>query len=59
VLDATQRPWEGNCEGDEWNVENLFRPGADGGPDSQTVYEDKLGSLAGTIDAHAPDLIAL
>jgi endonuclease/exonuclease/phosphatase family metal-dependent hydrolase len=42
-----------------WNVENLFRPGADGGPTSETVYQDKLAGLAGTINAQAPDALSL
>jgi endonuclease/exonuclease/phosphatase family metal-dependent hydrolase len=41
-----------------WNVENLFRPT---GPDSaaQPAYQAKLDSLAGPINASAPDLLAL
>lgn len=42
-----------------WNVENLFRPGADGGPTSETVYQDKLAGLAATINAQAPDALSL
>jgi endonuclease/exonuclease/phosphatase family metal-dependent hydrolase len=42
-----------------WNVENLFRPGADGGPDTQDVYEAKLEGLAETINAQAPDALSV
>lgn len=42
-----------------WNVENLFRPGEPGGPEFRDVYEAKLQGLAGTINAQAPDVLAL
>jgi endonuclease/exonuclease/phosphatase family metal-dependent hydrolase len=42
-----------------WNVENLFRPGADGGPDTQAVYQAKLQGLAATINSQAPDALAV
>ncbi|HSR22012.1 MAG TPA: endonuclease/exonuclease/phosphatase family protein [Candidatus Eisenbacteria bacterium] len=42
-----------------WNVENLFRPGDPGGPGSRDVYEAKLQGLATTINAQAPDVLAL
>jgi endonuclease/exonuclease/phosphatase family metal-dependent hydrolase len=42
-----------------WNVENLFRPGADAGPTTEPVYRAKLEGLAATINAQAPDALAL
>jgi endonuclease/exonuclease/phosphatase family metal-dependent hydrolase len=42
-----------------WNVENLFRPGAAGGPTSEAVYEAKLRGLAATINDQAPDALAV
>jgi endonuclease/exonuclease/phosphatase family metal-dependent hydrolase len=42
-----------------WNLENLFRPGQDGGPTSQAVYEAKLDKLASVIEAIAPDVLAV
>lgn len=42
-----------------WNLENLFRPGTDGGPRSQEVYQAKLRTLAGTITSLAPDVLAV
>ncbi len=42
-----------------WNVENLFRPGSPFGPDTQEIYEAKLKGLASTINAQAPDVLAL
>jgi integrase len=42
-----------------WNVENLFRPGADAGPTTEPVYEAKLQGLAATINAQAPDALSL
>jgi len=42
-----------------WNVENLFRPGADGGPTTQAAYEEKLQGLAATINAEAPDALSV
>jgi endonuclease/exonuclease/phosphatase family metal-dependent hydrolase len=42
-----------------WNVENLFRPGADGGPDTQAVYEAKLQGLAAMINNQAPDALSV
>lgn len=42
-----------------WNVENLFRPGADAGPDTAAVYAAKLDALAATITALAPDVLAV
>jgi endonuclease/exonuclease/phosphatase family metal-dependent hydrolase len=41
-----------------WNLENLFLPGGDG-PKDQQSYEEKLASLAGTITAMAPDVLAV
>lgn len=42
-----------------WNLENLFRPGGDAGPTSQTAYRAKLAALAGTIAGLAPDVLAV
>jgi endonuclease/exonuclease/phosphatase family metal-dependent hydrolase len=42
-----------------WNLENLFRPGTEFGPSDQAAYEAKLGSLAGTINEVAPDVLAV
>ncbi len=42
-----------------WNLENLFRPGSDGGPDSDQEYQAKLNALAGTITSIAPDVLAV
>src|SRR4051794_18967907 len=42
-----------------WNVENLFRPGASSGAPTQAIYEAKVQGLASTINAHAPDVLAL
>ena len=42
-----------------WNVENLFRPGADAGPTTEPVYQSKLAGLAAMINAQAPDALSL
>lgn len=42
-----------------WNLENLFRPGTDGGPRTDTAYQAKLTALADTIDVLAPDVLAV
>src|SRR5262245_21483186 len=42
-----------------WNLENLFRPGGDAGPDSPDVYDAKLTALAATINAEAPDVLGV
>lgn len=42
-----------------WNLENLFRPGTEGGPSGAGAYEAKLTALAGGIDALAPDVLAV
>lgn len=42
-----------------WNLENLFRPGAGAGPESEAAYEAKLNALAGTITELAPDVLAV
>ncbi|WP_308257757.1 endonuclease/exonuclease/phosphatase family protein [Pseudonocardia lacus] len=42
-----------------WNLENLFRPGADGGPRTEDAYQAKLSSLADTITVLAPDVLAV
>jgi len=42
-----------------WNVENLFKPGAPAGPDTEALYEAKLEGLAATIDGQSPDALAL
>jgi endonuclease/exonuclease/phosphatase family metal-dependent hydrolase len=42
-----------------WNVENLFKPGAPAGPQSQATYGAKIQGLASTINDQAPDVLAL
>ncbi len=42
-----------------WNVQNLFRPGTDAGPDDPAEYETKLDALASTIDAAGAEVWAL
>ena len=42
-----------------WNVENLFRPGAPAGPETEAIYEAKLEGLAVTINGQSPDVLAL
>ncbi|MFC7406699.1 endonuclease/exonuclease/phosphatase family protein [Georgenia alba] len=40
-----------------WNLENLFRPGEDGGPSGETEYDAKLDTLAATIESMDPDVL--
>jgi endonuclease/exonuclease/phosphatase family metal-dependent hydrolase len=42
-----------------WNVENLFLPGHEPGPETAAIFDQKLRNLAATISAVAPDVIAL
>ena len=42
-----------------WNLENLFKPGADFGPASGAVYREKLGGLATTIVEAGVDVLAV
>ena len=42
-----------------WNLENLYRPGGRFGPKDQAVYDAKLTTLAATITAAAPDVLAV
>jgi endonuclease/exonuclease/phosphatase family metal-dependent hydrolase len=43
-----------------WNVENFARPGVlDGGPTTDAAYDAKLVSLADTITALGPDVLAV
>jgi hypothetical protein len=42
-----------------WNLENLFLPGQDGGPDTEAAFQAKLASLAAVIDQVAPDIAAV
>ncbi|GAB2835588.1 nuclease [Actinoallomurus bryophytorum] len=42
-----------------WNLENLFKPGADFGPGSEAVYRKKLHGLATTIDEAGLDVLAV
>jgi len=42
-----------------WNLENLFKPGTDDGPDTNAVYEAKLNGLAATINAQSPDALSV
>lgn len=41
-----------------WNLENLFRPGKDG-PSSRDEYDQKLATLAATIDDLSPDVLCV
>jgi predicted extracellular nuclease len=41
-----------------WNLENFFRPGADG-PNSQQIYDDKLSHLKTTIESIDPDVLGV
>ncbi|MFC7339823.1 endonuclease/exonuclease/phosphatase family protein [Saccharopolyspora griseoalba] len=42
-----------------WNLENLFRPGGESGPDTDQQYQEKLRSLAGTITTMNPQVLAV
>jgi len=42
-----------------WNLENLFRPAADADAARRQVYQDKLDSLAASINGLAPDVLAV
>jgi len=42
-----------------WNLENLFKPGADFGPAGEAVYREKLRGLAATIDRAGVDVLAV
>lgn len=42
-----------------WNLENLFEPGTDVGPDTQEQYQQKLNSLAVVILGLDPDVLAV
>lgn len=42
-----------------WNLENLYRPGTAYGPKTEADYQQKLHSLARTILALNPDILAL
>ncbi|MFE0752172.1 endonuclease/exonuclease/phosphatase family protein [Gordonia sp. NPDC058843] len=42
-----------------WNVENLFSPGTDGGPESAMEFEAKADALAAVIERMDPDILAL
>lgn len=42
-----------------WNVENLFWPDDEFGPDDKAVYDGKLAALAATINAAGPDVLGL
>jgi endonuclease/exonuclease/phosphatase family metal-dependent hydrolase len=42
-----------------WNLENLFRPGSESGPKSQTEFAQKLNSLADVILKLDPDVLAV
>jgi predicted extracellular nuclease len=42
-----------------WNVQNLFLPSHDDGPDTEEAFTRKLVSLARLIDQVAPDVAAL
>ena len=42
-----------------WNVQNLFLPSHDDGPDDQATFQQKLVSLAAVIDQERPHVLAL
>ena len=42
-----------------WNVENLLKVGAEGGPTSLEQVDTKIESLAAVIDAAKPDVLGL
>jgi hypothetical protein len=42
-----------------WNLENLFRPGADAGPSDEQSYDAKLTELARVIREIVPDILAV
>jgi endonuclease/exonuclease/phosphatase family metal-dependent hydrolase len=42
-----------------WNLENLFRPGADAGPSDEQTYDAKLTELARVINQITPDVLAV
>lgn len=42
-----------------WNLENLFLPGEEGGPEDQAVIDQKLAALAATILQLSPDVLAV
>jgi Endonuclease/Exonuclease/phosphatase family len=42
-----------------WNVENLFRPGAEFGPTSEAAYEAKPTGLVHVIGDMRPDVLAV
>ena len=42
-----------------WNVQNLFLPSHDDGPDDQATFQQKLASLAAVIDQERPHVLAL
>ncbi|MEU6122827.1 endonuclease/exonuclease/phosphatase family protein [Streptomyces sp. NPDC047123] len=42
-----------------WNLENLYRPGGAFGPKDKAAYEAKLGSLAATVTALRPSVLAV
>lgn len=41
-----------------WNVENLYRPGTEYGPRTESAYDAKLDRLAATIDGTGPHVVA-
>jgi endonuclease/exonuclease/phosphatase family metal-dependent hydrolase len=42
-----------------WNVQNLFLPAHEDGPDDLATFQHKLASLGGLIDQEQPDVLAL
>ncbi|MEU1119804.1 MULTISPECIES: endonuclease/exonuclease/phosphatase family protein [unclassified Streptomyces] len=42
-----------------WNLENLYRPGGAYGPKDKAAYEAKLASLAATVTALGPSVLAV
>jgi endonuclease/exonuclease/phosphatase family metal-dependent hydrolase len=42
-----------------WNLENLYRPGGEFGPDTEEAYRAKLTAMAETINGFAPDVLGV
>ena len=42
-----------------WNLENLYRAGTEFGPKTQAAYDQKLDTLAATMEVLAPDVLAV
>ena len=42
-----------------WNVQNLFLPSHDDGPDDQATFQQKLACVAAVINQEQPHVLAL